>query len=77
VLVGFGTHHGTVIAGDSWGAPLREMPVPLARHGSLEDVLHAAAPDQSLFMFPRTECPDLLTAELGHRAIGVVYLTGV
>jgi erythromycin esterase-like protein len=73
VLVGFGTHHGTVNAGDSWGAPVREMPVPPARHGSLEDVLHGAAPDEALFVFPRTERPGLLTAELGHRAIGVVY----
>jgi erythromycin esterase len=72
VLVGFGSHHGTVVAGDSWGAPMREMPVPPARPGSLEDVLHAA-PGRALFVFPRDDRPDLLTDELGHRAIGVVY----
>lgn len=73
VLVGFGTHRGTVVAGDSWGAPMRELPVPPARPGSLEDVLHATAPGRALFTFPRDDRPDLLADELGHRAIGVVY----
>ena len=73
VLVGFGSHRGTVVAGDSWGAPVRELPVPPARPGSLEDVLHAAAPGRALFVLPRHDRPDLLTDELGHRAIGVVY----
>jgi erythromycin esterase len=73
VLVGFGTHRGTVIAGNAWGAPTELMPVPPARRGSLEDVLHTAAPPQALFVFPRHDRPDLLTDELDHRAIGVVY----
>ncbi|CAM3577212.1 erythromycin esterase family protein [Kibdelosporangium persicum] len=73
VLAGFGSHRGTVVAGDSWGAPMREMPVPAARSGSLEDALHVAAPERALFVFPREHRPELLTDELGHRAIGVVY----
>jgi erythromycin esterase len=73
VLVGFGGHSGTVIAGSSWGAPMETMPVPPARRGSLEDVLHAAAPDRALFVFPRRDSPALLTDPLDHRAIGVVY----
>src|SRR3954447_247914 len=73
VLVGFGTHRGTVLAGDAWGAPVRELPVPPARSGSLEDALHHAAPPQALLRFPKGERPDLLTDELHHRAIGVVY----
>ncbi|AXB41360.1 erythromycin esterase family protein [Amycolatopsis albispora] len=73
VLVGFGSHRGTVVAGESWGAPMRELPVPPARAGSLEDVLHRSAPAQALFTFPRLDRPDLLTTELPHRAIGVVY----
>jgi len=73
VLVGFGSHHGTVVAGDSWGAPMREMPVPPARPGSLEDVLHATAPERALFVLPRDDRTDLLADELGRRAIGVVY----
>ena len=35
VLVGFGSHRGSVIAGDEWGAPMRRMPVPPARGGEL------------------------------------------
>jgi erythromycin esterase len=73
VLVGFGTHRGTVVAGEAWGAPTRVMPVPPASRHSLEDVLHATAPPRALFVFPRTDRPDVLTDELDHRAIGVVY----
>jgi erythromycin esterase-like protein len=73
VLVGFGSHRGTVIAGEAWGASTRAMPVPPARPGSLEDVLHRAAPAEALFVFPHDDQPDLLTATLPHRAIGVVY----
>ncbi|GGP76836.1 erythromycin esterase family protein [Saccharothrix coeruleofusca] len=73
VLVGFGTHRGTVVAGDSWGAPMRELPVPPARAGSLEDVLHHAAPSPALFVPPLGERTGLLGDRLDHRAIGVVY----
>ncbi|MCW3818585.1 erythromycin esterase family protein [Micromonospora sp. DR5-3] len=73
VLVGFGTHHGTVVAGDAWGAPMEVMPVPPGRRHSLEEVLHGAAPAQALFVFPGDEPLDLLTDQLDHRAIGVVY----
>jgi erythromycin esterase len=73
VLVGFGTHRGTVIAGDAWGAPPHELPVPPARAGSIEDVLHQAAPPAALLTFPPHETLDLTTDELPHRAIGVVY----
>jgi erythromycin esterase len=73
VLVGFGTHRGTVIAGDAWGAPMEVMPVPPGRRHSLEEALHTAAPEQALFVFPRDGQPDVLTDELDHRAIGVVY----
>ncbi|BBH71683.1 hypothetical protein ACTI_83680 [Actinoplanes sp. OR16] len=73
VLVGYGTHHGTVTAGDGWGAPMREMTVPAARRRSLEALLHSSAPARSLFVFPRADRPDFLTRPLKHRAIGVVY----
>ncbi|GAA3351707.1 hypothetical protein GCM10020358_82430 [Amorphoplanes nipponensis] len=73
VLVGFGTHRGTVLAGDSWGAPGRALPVPPARPDSLEDVLHATAPARAQLVFPARYGPPLLTDELAHRAIGVVY----
>jgi erythromycin esterase len=73
VLVGFGTHHGTVVAGGAWGAPMEVMPVPPARRHSLEEALHGAATARALFVFPRDGEPDVLTDELDHRAIGVVY----
>ncbi|WP_245959791.1 erythromycin esterase family protein [Prauserella flavalba] len=74
VLVGFGSHHGRVVAARAWGAPTEVLPVPPARPGSLEDVLCDAAPEHAAFVFPDGErSPEVLTDELGHRAIGVVY----
>jgi erythromycin esterase-like protein len=74
VLIGMGSHRGTVVAGHAWGAPIEVMGVPEGRPGSVEDVLHAAAPPRALFVFPPLEDrPDLLVDELAHRAIGVVY----
>jgi erythromycin esterase-like protein len=73
LLVGFGTYRGTVVAAAAWGASMQVMDVPPGRGHSLEEVVHAAAPAQSLFVFPRDARPDVLTDELDHRAIGVVY----
>src|SRR5262249_3147653 len=42
VLVGFGTHRGSVIAGKNWGAPMQRMTVPPPQPGSWDDVLHQA-----------------------------------
>jgi erythromycin esterase len=73
VLVGFGSHHGTVVAADSWGSPARRMVVPPARSGSTEARLHRAlAEEQGLFVFP-DELPEWAAEERSHRAIGVVY----
>ncbi|SDF08490.1 Erythromycin esterase homolog [Blastococcus aurantiacus] len=73
VLVGFGGHRGSVIAGAEWGAQMTRMSVPPARAGSLEALLHDAVGEDSLFVFPRTEQPGWLDRRLDHRAIGVVY----
>ena len=76
VIVGFGSHHGSVIAGGSWGAPMERMPLPPARRGSVEALLHDAVPDAgALFLFPHAQ-PDWLSGELPHRAVGVVYHPG-
>jgi erythromycin esterase len=73
VLVGFGSHHGTVVAADSWGDPTRRMAVPAARSGSTEALLHAALDGEAgLFVFPE-ELPAWAADERSHRAIGVVY----
>ena len=83
VLVGFGSHHGTVIAGDEWGAAMRSMRVPDARPGSWEDAMHAAVaasmPNGSaLLVFADADDGGIadLDEPLVHRAIGVVYDPG-
>jgi erythromycin esterase-like protein len=75
VLVGFGTHRGTVIAGDEWGAPMRRMRVPPAREGSFEDALHASDVGDMLLLFDGGDDGGVegLADPIGHRAIGVVY----
>jgi len=84
-LLGFGTHHGTVMAGYEWGAPMERMQVPPAREGSLEDLLHQAcnaasdahekAWDRLMLIFDGTADGGVpgLDAVIDHRAIGVVY----
>ena len=72
VLVGFGSHHGSVIAGKSWGAPLQKMNIPDGRPGSWEDVLHLKAKNK-LLIFDQAKASDELMQARGHRAIGVVY----
>ena len=76
VIVGFGSHSGSVVAGDSWGAPMARMPLPPARPGSVEALLHDTVPDAAaLFVFPRAQ-PEWLAGEMPHRAVGVVYHPG-
>ncbi len=73
LLVGFSTHRGTVIAGEAWGGPMREMQVPPGRPGSYEDVLQrVGGGDKLLLVADAPPTPEIL-APRGHRAIGVVY----
>jgi erythromycin esterase-like protein len=72
VLVGFGAYQGSVIAGKAWDASAERMPVPPARGGSWEDVLHGAGTDDRLLIFAGRESGPMLPPR-GHRAIGVVY----
>lgn len=73
VLVGFSTYQGTVIAGDSWGAPMRVMTVPPGREGSHEDALHRLGRGDALFVFDTKNPAPALLEPRGHRAVGVVY----
>jgi erythromycin esterase len=75
VLVGFGAHRGTVIAGAEWGAPMRRMRVPNARAGSFEDALAESGRGDALLLFDGTDDGGVpgLDEPIGHRAIGVVY----
>ncbi|MCW2702570.1 MAG: Erythromycin esterase [Blastococcus sp.] len=73
VLVGFGGHRGGVIAGDEWGAQMKRMPVPPARSGSLESLLHGLVGEDALIVVPHGDVSEWLDRRLDHRAIGVVY----
>lgn len=72
-LVGFGSYKGTVIAGNHWGAEMKQMDVPPAKHGSWERLLHQAGKGENMLLLT----PDLEDASMeyhfNHRAIGVVY----
>ena len=71
-LVGFGSHRGSVIAARDWEAPMERMPVPPAREGSWEDVLHRAGAADKLLLLEDVRDDDDFLVERGHRAIGVV-----
>lgn len=75
VLVGLGTHRGTVIAADEWGAPMERIRVPPARDGSWEDVCHRGEATDKLFIFSDAADGGIrgLERPRDHRAIGVVY----
>jgi erythromycin esterase-like protein len=75
VLVGFGTHRGTVIAAEEWGAPMQRLRVPPARSGSFESAMHDGVAGNALMIFDGSDDADVagLDEPLGHRAIGVVY----
>lgn len=73
VIVGFGSYTGTVIASSQWEAPMQKMPVPPARTGSLEAILHEESASDQLLLFDKQEVKDRFNRILPHRAIGVVY----
>ena len=73
VLVGFGSHHGTVIAAERWGAPMQEMTVPPATEGSWESLFAEAGERNWLLITEELEEAEPFLTPLGHRAIGVVY----
>ncbi|MFB6097094.1 MAG: erythromycin esterase family protein [Haloferacaceae archaeon] len=72
-VVGFGTHHGHVVAGDEWGARMRRMQVPDAKAGSYEDAFYRAGDEDRLLFTDEVDAGDALADPRGHRAIGVVY----
>ena len=73
VLVGLGSHRGSVIAAQEWGAPMKRMLVPEARPGSWENILHLAHGADSLLVFGDEVNGNGLLEPRAHRAIGVVY----
>jgi erythromycin esterase len=73
VLVGFGSHRGSVIAGAEWGALMQRMRVPPAREGSWEDIFHRAGEEDRLLVFAGLGEAGGFFEPREHRAIGVVY----
>lgn len=75
VIVGFGSHRGSVIAAEEWGMPMQRMPVPEARAGSWEDACHRAGRGDFLLVFNGADDGGIagLDDPWDHRAIGVVY----
>ena len=74
LLLGFGSHRGTVIAGQYWGADMESMPVPPAQSGSWEDIFHRALGEDSMLIFSESrQANEWFRKVRGHRAIGVVY----
>lgn len=73
-IAGFGSYKGSVIAGDSWGSPMKKMRVPEAVPGSIESILNQKKEGNSLLIFKdNEELQETFTQRIGHRAIGVVY----
>ncbi|NLG50025.1 MAG: erythromycin esterase family protein, partial [Chloroflexi bacterium] len=72
VLVGFSSHHGTVIAGSEWGAPMQTMDVPPAKEHSWEDIMHQGRLHDKLVILNNVHSAEAFQ-ERDHRAIGVVY----
>jgi erythromycin esterase len=73
VLVGFGSYKGTVMAGSSWGAPMRVIEMPDAPKGSWEYLLHEAGDKNKLLVMDDFLDDVFMENHIGHRAIGVVY----
>lgn len=74
VLVGFGSYKGTVTAGKSWGATMKDMTLPEAVKGSWEYLLHQAGKENKLLIMDDFNSNDtLMENHIGHRAVGVVY----
>lgn len=71
-LVGFGSHHGSVIAAKQWDDPMEILLVPEARVGSWEALLHEQSSEDRVILFSGNPAAELLQPR-GHRAIGVVY----
>lgn len=71
-LCGFCGYKGSVIAGDEWGAPMREMDVPEAMKDSIEERLFTENAADRFLLFSE-ENRENYNFPIKHRAIGVVY----
>jgi len=76
-LIGFGTHHGTVLASRAWGRAQEIMNIPSPAPNTYEDFFHQALQlrklKQGYLILDGTLRESSLANIYGHRAIGVVY----
>lgn len=72
-LIGFTTFQGKVIAGSSWGAPMKEMTIPPAVSNSIEQELNKVALGQFYLIFDKKDRKEKNLKVMGNRAVGVVY----
>ena len=75
-LVGFGSHHGSVVASHRWGEESQHMKVPPAISGSWEDILKRTGIQNGYLLMDHIREARLKEFEIGHRAIGVIYHPG-
>jgi len=73
MLVGLGSHSGTVIASDHWDGEIEVMDQPKASPGTWEDIMHKAGGENRLVMTNEPAISEIFDDYIGHRAIGVVY----
>ena len=73
VLIGFGSYHGNVIAGEQWGAAMKVMDVPIAKQNSWEDVFHRSSKHNKMLITDKLEDKEEMYRLREQRAIGVVY----
>lgn len=73
-LVGMGAYEGNVIAARQWEGPMKRMPLPPAKRGSLEALMHEISPENKLFLLGQEEREkEALNRWIPQRAVGVVY----
>lgn len=72
-LIGFSSYKGKVIAGSSWGEPMKTMSIPKAKSGSLENELNKVDLDSFYVIFDKKDREEQNLKVVGHRAVGVVY----
>jgi erythromycin esterase-like protein len=73
ILVGFGSHHGRVIAGHHWGGEMKKMVVPEGKDGSWEAIMHKVGIPANLLIMSDLYNDLFMESHIDHRAIGVVY----
>lgn len=72
-LIGFSSYEGKVMAGSSWGAPMKEMTIPPAVSNSIEYKLNQIDHESFYLIFDQEDRMEKNLKVMGHRAVGVVY----